>query len=109
MNPEGLDINVHPAKTEVRFRDPRALHQFIFHAISKSLASPHKKSTTNNSVAALQGEIASSSPAYIKQSVMRLGKESGLLLFIRICLVQELNHNLHLLRPLNKHKKKFHH
>lgn len=76
MNPEGLDINVHPAKTEVRFRDPRALHQFIFHAISKSLASPHQKSTTNNSVAAIQGEIASSSPAYIKQSVMQLGKET---------------------------------
>lgn len=76
MNPEGLDINVHPAKTEVRFRDPRALHQFIFHAISKSLASPHQKSTTNNFVAAIQGEIASSSPAYIKQSVMQLGKET---------------------------------
>jgi DNA mismatch repair protein MutL len=76
MNPEGLYINVHPAKTEVRFRDPRALHQFIFHAISKSLASPHQKSTTNNSVAAIQGEIASSSPAYIKQSVMQLGKET---------------------------------
>lgn len=40
INPEGVDVNVHPTKIEVRFRDPRALHQFIFHAISKGLAAP---------------------------------------------------------------------
>ena len=40
MNPEGVDVNVHPTKIEVRFRDSRALHQFIFHAISKGLAAP---------------------------------------------------------------------
>jgi len=40
MNPEGVDVNVHPTKIEVRFRDSRALHQFIFHAISKGLAKP---------------------------------------------------------------------
>ena len=40
MNTEGVDVNVHPTKIEVRFRDPRALHQFIFHAIDKALAAP---------------------------------------------------------------------
>jgi DNA mismatch repair protein MutL len=39
MNAAEVDVNVHPTKTEVRFRDPRALHQFIFHAIDKALAS----------------------------------------------------------------------
>lgn len=38
MSAGGVDVNVHPAKTEVRFRDPRALHQFIFHAVHKALA-----------------------------------------------------------------------
>lgn len=40
INPEEVDVNVHPTKTEVRFRESRALHQFIFHTISKALALP---------------------------------------------------------------------
>lgn len=37
MNPAEFDVNVHPTKMEIRFREPRALHQFIFHVINKSL------------------------------------------------------------------------
>ncbi|WP_415036587.1 DNA mismatch repair endonuclease MutL [Azonexus sp.] len=38
--PALIDVNVHPAKTEIRFRDARAVHQFIYHAIQRSLAQP---------------------------------------------------------------------
>ncbi len=38
MSPEGVDVNVHPQKAEVRFRNASRVHSVIYHAVRDALA-----------------------------------------------------------------------
>ncbi|MHB1590657.1 MAG: DNA mismatch repair endonuclease MutL, partial [Sulfuricella sp.] len=73
IDPAGVDVNVHPTKIEVRFREARAIHQFIFHALNKALSAPIR--ARQESAAAPRAEPGRqvSFANYPRQQAMPLG------------------------------------
>jgi len=63
LDPRRIDVNAHPAKLEIRFRDSRLVHDFVFRSVEAALAATLDNAADVGAVAPVHGAQLSTTAA----------------------------------------------